>query len=356
VDPREADASALRNFLRRTGEPALGTWTAGETRLTVEPLAGDGSSRRIYRLVLPGRSVVSVVNPLQPNRLHPDENEGFVAVRAFMADRGVHVPEILATDLDAGILLLEDLGETRLFDLVDARRDAGERFDSAIRAYYLQAIEGLARLQAPSGVPFDAGATSNPAYTAEFVFAQESRYFHEEVVRGRFGREIPFATIASDCSQLAEEAVADLDSRVFLHRDYQSRNLMLQGERLVVIDFQGARGGPPEYDLAALLYDPYVRMPEVLREEMIRSYRGLSPWNNPPAWRRRFLANGANRLMQALGAFAKLGGRLGKPGFLEHIPHGLAQLETVLIERDDCPALLDLVRDLRREGTERPVS
>jgi aminoglycoside/choline kinase family phosphotransferase len=146
-----------------------------------------------------------------------------------------------------------------------------------------------------------------------------------------------------------------------MHRDYQSRNLMVAGLTLAVIDFQGARLGPAEYDLAALLFDPYVAMPETIRAELARLYLAEASGARIPRipesptspayleWQHRFFANAANRLMQALGAFAKLGGLERRPGFLEHIPQGLHNLETVLSTLGDCPKLLALVKDLRAE-------
>ena len=104
---------------------------------------------------------------------------------------------------------------------------------------------------------------------------------------------------------------------------------MVSGQELVVIDFQGARAGPPEYDLASLLLDPYVDLPADLREELLEAIWGPRSADGPPeveaAWH-RYRACGINRMMQALGAFAYLGGRLRKPGFLEYAPAAAARL------------------------------
>lgn len=345
----------LATATRRAGADEEPLPADAET-LTLVPLAGDGSTRSIYRARLSGLRAVAVRNPLAAGRPHPDENEGFLAVREFLDQRGVRVPAFYVADLEHGFLLLEDLGDERLHDRVRRLGWGGpDSLNGELVGWYEQAISLLILMQRPSTPAFDPSIAPNPAYTEAFVLATEARYFHGELVRGFAGHAGDFATIEPECRRLAQESLAD-PARVFMHRDYQSRNLMLSGEWLAVIDFQGARLGPPEYDLAALLYDPYVAMPAPVRERLIRLYlRVASGYRVPGApplpnkvWRRRFLANAANRLMQALGAFAKLGGRFGRPGFVEHIPEGLRSLEGVLVELGDAPSLAGLVADLRR--------
>lgn len=114
-----------------------------------------------------------------------------------------------------------------------------------------------------------------------------------------------------------------------------------------MIDFQGARPGPLAYDAAALLLDPYVALAPLLRAELLARYRaslaklGASGGWDEDGW----FAVGSFRLLQALGAFGKLGGRLGKPGFLEHARAGLEQLFDHLGERGEreFPALWAVV-------------
>ena len=124
-----------------------------------------------------------------------------------------------------------------------------------------------------------------------------------------------------------------------MHRDYQSRNLMSTPRGLVVIDFQGARLGPPEYDLAALVLDPYADLPEMLRVGLVERYldRTTHTARARAAAQHRFRACGINRMLQALGAYGYLGGRLGKPGFLEHAPAALLRLRE--LAGDEYPSL-----------------
>lgn len=338
----------------------LRAWIAANARFvpaSIRPLAGDGSTRRIYRVAGPGgETAVAVANPQAPGRTHPDENEGYLAVAQHLRGRGVPVPDVYAVDLDRGYFLLEDLGDERLYERaiqlgwVDARE--------ALTAHYSEAIDLLARMQTTQGEPFDPGATPNEPYTVEFIRDREARYFHDELVVGWAGMPNRWQEIEPECVRLAADAVEG-GAPVFMHRDYQSRNLMLRGERLVVIDFQGARLGPGLYDLAALLLDPYAGVPGAVRGAMIERYRRATRLErtDEASWRMRWSANGANRMMQALGAFAKLGGRMGRPGFLEHIPAGLDRLAEMLEEHEGAARLLALVDDLRGRAplTEPPV-
>jgi aminoglycoside/choline kinase family phosphotransferase len=370
-------------FLARTWPLVAGAGDAPDAapgagaRPRLERLAGDGSARRIYRVRGGDLSLVLVVNPLPADRRHPDENEGFLAVREYLDQRGVRVPRFYAADLAQGFLLLEDLGDRRLAERI---RAAGWGDDAAHRPLYERLLADLARMQAPGQPGFRSAWVPNPPYTEGFLLAEESRYFHRELVGACAAAAIPFDRIGDDTARLAGAALAAIDAAalprgaqawaawspaaanlaglVFMHRDFQSRNVMVTGEGPAIIDFQGARLGPPEYDLAALLYDPYVAMPERTRAALLAVYlreayaRGVPGVPDAPtaAWERRFLANAANRLMQAAAAFVKLGHRMGRPGFREHLPTALATLEAILERLGDCTALAAWVKSLRASG------
>jgi aminoglycoside/choline kinase family phosphotransferase len=360
----------------------------GTAELAITPLAGDGSARTIYRVRRAGLQTVLVSNPLPPGRSRPDENDGFLAVREYLQHRRVRVPGFYAADLEAGLMLLEDLGDTRLYDRV---RDGRARPDDFLPLYE-HALRALVAMQAPGLPAFRLAMVPNPPYTEGFVLDQEARYFHEEFVRGYAGCDLAFEAIEEDCRALARSALCGVDwsqlppaepldraaweslsyaeathaGLVFMHRDYQSRNLMIAGGTPAVIDFQGARLGPPEYDLASLLYDPYTALDESLRERLIGFYLGVAAAAGVPGasdcavgpspeWRQRFHANAANRLMQALGAYAKLGGRFGRPGFIEHMPAALEGLSAALSRAEAGARLRDLVAELAaRHFASRP--
>lgn len=312
VIPREIPGEIPRNTGVEEGRPpsaAPGT----ETRIAVLSPTPEPGSGRVY--------------PTRPGA--PGETESFVYIAAHLRSLGVPVPDVVAADTERGLLLLEDLGDTLLFDRL--RREDGE---AGRRVLLEEALRILLLMQGEGPQPFQPERTQSPAYDEAFILTFEAGYFHREMVRGHCGWDVPFAEIEPECRAAAREALRDAPLG-FMHRDYQSRNLMATPHGLHVIDFQGARLGPPEYDLAALLLDPYAALPEALRGDLLAYYLDRCPERPPEraSSRRhpedanrsreaallRFRACGINRMMQALGAYAYLGGRLGKPGFLEHV-------------------------------------
>ncbi len=120
------------------------------------------------------------------------------------------------------------------------------------------------------------------------------------------------------------------EQKFFLHRDFQSRNLMVHQNRLWVIDFQGARLGPLQYDLAALLLDPYVNLPFATQEILLTEYLGLLQEHlplDPVVWRQRYDYVALCRNLQILGAYGFLSHQKGKTFFQQFIPVACRSLE-----------------------------
>jgi hypothetical protein len=178
----------------------------------------------------------------------------------------------------------------------------------------------------------------------------ESGYFVRELIVGHLGLAVPEG-LDGELGRLAGRA-AEAGADYLLHRDYQSQNLKLHRGRIVVIDFQGARLGPPQYDLAALLLDPYADLPQQLRTELRAHYLdafAARTGADRGAFNALFPAVAAHRLMQALGAYAFLGLRRGKPAFLAHVPAALRLLgETLAPLAGHAPLLTALVAAARR--------
>ena len=127
-----------------------------------------------------------------------------------------------------------------------------------------------------------------------------------------------------------------------MHRDFQSQNIILRDGQAYLIDFQGMRPGLAEYDLASLLYDPYVRLTESERAELLDFYRTIAAVNDP-AFQEKVRLCAMQRLMQALGAYGYLGLTKGNRIFLTHIPAALRSLGTVLSEINGVKPLREVV-------------
>lgn len=301
---------------------------------TAEPLPPAGSSRTLTRLRQRGGSVVLVENPCPLDRTN--ENDSFAYLSDHLRGKGLPVPEVYAYNRGLGCYLVEDVGDHDLYAelrvFLPLPTAESHSLPARLPDLYEEAVRVLVSLQVDGAVDFDPARIHNPPrYDRELMLTGESGYFVREFLGNHLGREAP-AGLAAELERLADRA-AEAGAPYLLHRDYQSQNLKIRQGRIFVIDFQGARLGPPQYDIAALLYDPYAFLPPRPREALLATYLDLLVQRTGED-RGRFLDLfpyvGVHRLMQALGAYAFLGRRRGKPAFLAHIPSALSLLGELL--------------------------
>ncbi len=343
--------------LKRLLEAASGVHLPPQWGSELRRLAGDGSSRRIWRIRTGAIEAVAMEAP--PTKEGLEEARRFLEIRELLARWGIDVPRLIAAAPERGLVVLEDLGDQRLYELVRTDREAA-------LARYADVVELAARLHSHAVLQADGAARLNEPYTPEFAMRAEARYFHEELIHRALNLRVPFEAIRKDCESMAqtlEGSLARESAPRLIHRDLQSRNVMIRPGRVVLIDFQGARLGPPLYDLASLLFDPYVELSEDERRslagryhELRRAQEGAYPLPQDPMADKYLLAAAAMRLMQALGAFTKLGLRLGRPGFAEYIPRGLDSLQLVLRALGAGTNIEEIVALARRSFRHQPGS
>lgn len=324
-----------------TETPRLLTETArlGVSLKGAQPLTG-GSERRFFRL--PGTPPVVLLSHPQPPGDAVNENDSYVHIGRHLRRQGVPVPEIFAYCREEGWLLLEDVGDLSL-------EAALARPGADWRRLYREALEVLLRQQLAGREGFDpAWCFDTPRITREFLLTRECRYFVEAFLQGYAGLEVTFADLEGDCQELVAAALPEGTEEVFLHRDYQSRNLHLHQGRLRILDFQGGRLGPLAYDPAALLLDPYVNLGEAREEELLAFYLALLRRQCPvaeAAFRESFYHLALCRHLQVLGAFGFLTVVRGKSQFAAHIPAALAGLRRRLAQRPGAfPAIEEAAR------------
>lgn len=295
--------------------PSLESWVRSvlipdEARSYLElmPLAGDASSRSYFRLRLDGRSYIVAHAPPETER-----NEAFIAVRALLDQAGVCVPTLFASNLERGYLLLEDLGDGTLLPALDA---------DSVDGYYGLAFELLLRF-----VAIDTGERCLAAYD-EALLREELGRFDTWFLGGLLNYSLTDGErdmLEALYTALVQSALAQ--PRVFVHRDFHSRNLMRRGgAQLAVIDFQDAVAGPLTYDLVSLLRDCYVRWPA----ERVRDWTGqywhrlqqATPVAVPDhaTFQRWFDWMGLQRHLKVLGTFARLSVRDGRSAYLADLP------------------------------------
>ncbi|MEN6484404.1 MAG: phosphotransferase [Syntrophobacteraceae bacterium] len=315
--PEEKGTPEVFDLVRRAG-PALGL-EAGKIR--VEPLAGDGSDRKFYRVRQGSLRFVALVSPRKAS-CGLDENDSYHRIGRHLRERGVPVPAMPWADPLRGEFLLEDLGDCHLQRMA-LRRPAG------IETLYREALRLLLNVHENGSRGFDPGyCFDTPVYEPRFVYERELEYFRKAFLVGCLGLDADAEDLRHDFEALAERAGV-CESAWVIHRDFQSRNIMVCGGRLRLVDFQGMRLGPPAYDLASLLADPYVALPRRLQERLEELYRraaeralGISP----RAFSESYVSVRLCRNLQMLGAFGFLGVKRGKRQFLAYIPRALRQL------------------------------
>jgi aminoglycoside/choline kinase family phosphotransferase len=310
--------------------------------LVIQRLAGDGSSRRFWRVGRrDGGSICLAVAPA--GRTEQDMLEARAArlVGTHLHEHGVRVPAQYGWDKEAGLLLFEDLGDVKLHDLVEQSRNPRGEIDlPAVRPLYVQAVQQLAFMQIRGAVGFDRDwCWDTQEYDRPLMLSRESGYFLRAFWQELLGQE-PVPGIAEEFEQIATLA-SQAPAGFFLHRDFQSRNIMVQNSQPCFIDFQGGRMGPLGYDLASLLIDPYTALPASFQEELIQVYldavMALHPVDRPQ-FRREYCFLALQRNLQIIGAFSFLSRVRGKVFFARFIVPAL----TSLVERLQDQELRDL--------------
>ncbi|MGD8925104.1 MAG: phosphotransferase, partial [Syntrophobacterales bacterium] len=234
------------SFPRTLAEKLIRENTEMSGPFSWQPLQGDGSERTFYRVASQKDSLVLVWSPLDDPSF-PNENDSYVYMGRHLYERGIPVPKIYGYWRTEGLTLVEDLGSVHLQDVV--RSDEGK-----IPSLYRRAVDLLLELQLRATHDLDTSyCFDTVAYDQQFIINRELEYFRQSFLVGALGLEVDFALVEPEFSLLALRASEGEGRLFFLHRDFQSRNLMLKEELLYLIDFQGARLGPPQYDLAALL-------------------------------------------------------------------------------------------------------
>src|SRR5881275_932124 len=303
----------------------------------ISPIEKGGSDRKFYRVRCSSEQSLILVK----YNLEREENRHYVAIAQFLETHNIHAPRIYYHDADEGLIWLEDLGERDLF---------GYRNEPWLvrRAFYESALDEVRKLhQLPELVCIEMHQHLPAEFNAA-LYLWEQNYFFENCL-GRYFK-IETGTIdnldALPALHHIAEKLAEL-SRVLVHRDFQSQNIIVRNSQTYLIDFQGMRPGLAQYDLASLLYDPYVELSNAEREELLDYYCAGKP---SAEFREILRLCGIQRLMQALGAYGFLGLVKGHRHFLEHIPAALDSLRNVVAEIDLLQPLGAALASLPKNG------
>lgn len=318
----------------------LERWIAGQLpgrTFTLAPASADASFRRYFRVSCDPETLIAMDAPPPQEDCRP-----FVAIARLMAEAGVHVPRVLAQDLDRGFLLLSDLGTTTYLEALNS--------DSA-DALFRDAIDALLRWQLASRP----GAL--PAYD-QALLRRELDLFPVWYVQRHLGVEMNPGQRSELESIFGLLIASALDQpQVFVHRDYMPRNLMVSDPNPGVLDFQDAVLGPISYDVVSLFRDAFISWEEdrvldwtIRYWEKARSAR--LPVNADFAeFYRAFEWMGLQRHLKVLGIFARIRYRDGKPGYLEDTPRFVRYARACCARYDALAPLLGLLDQLESRAS-----
>ncbi|HEX2494757.1 MAG TPA: phosphotransferase [Steroidobacter sp.] len=309
----------------------------GASDFQLTPASADASFRRYFRVARAGRTLIAMDAPPDKEDMGP-----YVRIAAMLAEIGVNAPRVLERDSRQGFLLNSDLGSlTYLMHL-----EAGAAPD----ALYADAIDALVRVQSRGA----AHALQLPPYD-EALLRREMGLFPEWFCGRHLGLQFQDAEAAGLARVFDVLTAHALEQpRVFVHRDYHSRNLMVgDGDRYGpnpgILDFQDAVYGPVTYDLVSLLRDCYVAWPRARVYGWVARFRdaaqasGVAVGSSAQEFSRWFDMMGVQRHLKAIGIFSRLWHRDGKPGYLKDIPRTLGYVRDVCADYDELRTLKTLI-------------
>ena len=311
----------------------------GETR-SAGGIGPDGSDRRFGRLLWQGRPAVEIRPAPGEDGLR--EAFSFYLIGTHLEAAGIPVPEIFHFDRKTGVLVVEDLGDERLYEFGRRCRRSGQTKELLER--YKQVLDILVAMQTRGAEGFRTDwCWQGGHYDRSLCLQREAGYFLDSFIKAYLEVQVDGTLEERFMAEAAWVCAQAADGDLFLHRDFQSRNIMLKGGRHpYIIDFQAARLGPAGYDPASLIHDPYADLPWHVRQELLDYYMerfykeasGRSPagakGKRPEEFERTFWYLSLMRLLQAAGAYGFLAGVKGRSFFKDHMVSAVKGLLAVL--------------------------
>jgi aminoglycoside/choline kinase family phosphotransferase len=302
--------------------------------LNVDRLTGDASTRRYYRVETTNESYVVCIDTPSVNCDSKSGNKKvpFLEIQSILQDNKIRVPRILDHDLSKGYILEEDLGDNTMLSAVARGQSIGEELST-----YERCLELLINFQA-----IDVKKYSNKHFT-KIAFDEQKlmsevefgiRYFVEKYLEYNMldkERKLILNLFGTICKKLS------LKKRVFTHRDYHSRNLMVKDDELVVIDFQDARMGIPQYDLVSLLEDCYYQITPKNLERLKIIYwenfvKGRFDQDSFVEFEEYYDLMAIQRVFKAIGSFSYIYSLRSDKRYLKYIGFGFEKLRTILLK------------------------
>ena len=306
---------------------------AGEVPIEVTRLAQSGSNRQYYRMTSDGHRCIGVIGE------NDRENEAFVSFAGSLRAAHINVPEVYAYDAEAGVYIQQDLGGMTLYDFLQKERsENGGEFTQRLKEVYKRVLLALNEIQYRGRTRIDFDKSYPRADFDKQSILWDLQYFKYYFLK--------LAGVPFDEQRLEADFETFVDyllqanSKFFLYRDFQSRNIMLDSDMQPwFIDFQGGRRGARQYDVASLLYDAKADIPSNVRNELLAFYTSRLKPAESKTFIRYFKGYCMIRIMQAMGAYGYRGYFERKEHFLKSIPFALDNMKEILSSgRPECDA------------------
>lgn len=296
---------------------------------TIEALAVSGSDRRYYRITAGTISAIGTYNALVA------ENNTYFYFTELFRKHQVNVPEIYKISKDRRAYLQQDLGKTSLFDIVTT-----EGYSEPVRKLYHKALAQLAKVQWIAGREadykqcFTSRQFDEKAIMADLLYF---KYYFADLQGVIYDRSL----LMSEMEQLSKD-LGRVQPQTLMYRDFQSRNIMVHEGKIFFIDFQGSMQGPPQYDLASLLWQARAQLPAQWKEDLLNGYiASLADLHVPRMdeihFRRGYVQFVLVRLLQVLGSYGFRGLLQHKAHFITSIAPALKNLEAFLSDHPQTP-------------------
>lgn len=307
-----------------------------------DPLPPSGSYREYYRIKNNGISAIGVYNNDRK------ENEAFISFTKQFLSNKLNVPDLFEEQLDNNIYLLEDLGDETLFSkIVGLRKE--ENYEEKIIELYKSVLTELPKFQIDIAEQFDyTHCYPRKEFDRQSMLWDLSyfKYYFLKLAKISFNEQL-----IEDDFHTFTDFLLSADSKYFLYRDFQSRNVMLKNAKPYFIDYQGGRKGPLQYDVASLLFDAKAELTFDMRSELLNFYTslikekyGIDKYNFIEYYKPFILI----RILQAMGAYGFRGFYERKSHFLKSIPPALKNMEWLLNNWDTSLKLPHLFKCLEQ--------
>jgi len=300
----------------------------------IEALAVSGSDRRYYRITSGKISAIATYNT------NVAENNTYFYFTELFRRHQINVPEVYKISKDRRAYLQQDLGRTSLFDLV-----IKEGYTEPVRKLYHKALAQLARVQWIAGREADYKQCFSSKQFDEKAIMSDLLYFKYYFADLQ---NIPYdrSGLISEMELLSKD-LGRVQPQMLMFRDFQSRNIMVHEGKIFFIDFQGSMQGPPQYDIASLLWQARAQLPPAWKEDLLNGYiSSLAELHVPRMdeihFRRGYVQFVLVRLLQVLGSYGFRGLLQHKAHFITSIGPALKNLDMFLADHPQTPAYPEL--------------